>query len=434
MYGAQALTTVPCRSLAWRLAVPIPQRPYLVVVTFVMASGSIVLFEPAPYDIALVLLLAVGVISNRLAFHASQRLPVALLAGFIAANFVSAPNAINGRTALLYSLVNFYVAGSWLFFAGFTSKYGYRGVCALMNGYMVGGVFSAVLATLSYLRLIPFQSILLRYGRAQAFFKDPNVYGPYLVPIILFTLVTLLRTRLFSRGFLIALTICLVSTVGVFLSFSRACWLNTAAGIACLVGLQTLYGLRMRAIQLGMLRIFLGIGALGGTTVFFIGGSGTETRTMLLERVGNNGLHDYDAVRFGTQRRALDSALAQPLGIGTRQSELVFDYATHNMYLRVLAENGILGFACFSLFILLSLMRSAKLALTLENNRWRDFFAVLTSCLAGVLVNGFVIDTIRWRHFWLLLGLAWCTPLVSSRTLADAQVSANSGNCSEARA
>ncbi len=30
-----------------------------------------------------------------------------------------------------------------------------------------------------------------------------------------------------------------------------------------------------------------------------------------------------------------------------------------------------------------------------------------SSSLFGVLLNSFVIDTLHWRHFWLLLALPW---------------------------
>jgi len=36
---------------------------------------------------------------------------------------------------------------------------------------------------------------------------------------------------------------------------------------------------------------------------------------------------------------------------------------------------------------------------------------VLLACLAGLALNSLVIDTLHWRHLWLILALAWtvCT-------------------------
>ena len=386
-----------------------PRHPYLLSAMVMMAAGSVVLFEPAPYDVALVILMVAGILLNRLSFRFSHRLPLVLLAGFIASNFISLPNAIDPRLSFSYSLVSIYLAGSWLFFAGVASAYGYRGVTALTKGYVAAGVFSALLASCAYFRLIPFQSVLLRYGRAQGLFKDPNVYGPYLVPVLLFGLAAMQEARILSPRFWRALVVCCTSIIGIFLSFSRACWVNAGISILIFVGFELLYGFRRGSIRKDVLRIPLALAALAAITTIFLAAN-SETGHMLFVRLGTNGLHDYDATRFGTQRKALESTLNNPVGIGTRQSELVFQYATHNMYLRVLTENGVLGFATFFAFIVLSLLRCAKLAIALRDSQWRRLFVILTAALSGLLVNGCVIDTIRWRHFWFLLGLAWCAP------------------------
>jgi O-antigen ligase len=85
------------------------------------------------------------------------------------------------------------------------------------------------------------------------------------------------------------------------------------------------------------------------------------------------------------------------------------------MYLRILTENGILGFLALYGFFLLSLLRAAKGAVTLADKSHRDLFALVSACLLGIYVNGLVIDTIHWRHLWFLLGLAWWVP----RTAGD---------------
>jgi len=131
---------------------------------------------------------------------------------------------------------------------------------------------------------------------------------------------------------------------------------------------------------------------------------------MLEMRLGHSGLHNYDAVRFETHRQALDKAIQKPLGIGPGQSEVTFQISTHNMYLRILAETGFLGFATFYGFVLISVLRALKHALTQSDEFHRDVFTVVAVSLIGTLVNGLVIDTIHWRHFWFLLALAWWVP------------------------
>jgi hypothetical protein len=38
---------------------------------------------------------------------------------------------------------------------------------------------------------------------------------------------------------------------------------------------------------------------------------------------------------------------------------------------------------------------------------------VVFASLGGLLLNSVVIDSIHWRHFWLLLGIAWGTILAA---------------------
>jgi O-antigen ligase len=385
-------------------------RGYLWLSGLAMASGSVLLLEPAPYDLALALLLVAGVLLNRLRFHASHRLPLLLLAGFLAANAASLLAAPDIRRALTHSAINFYMVASWLFFAGLTSAYGCRAVSVLMRGYAFAGSLAVALSTLAFFGLIPNQSLLLGSGRARGLFKDPNVYGPYLVLMFLYALARLQRNGLRGRGFPMGLAVCAISALGVFLSFSRAAWINCAVVIVCFIGFQTVSGIRARKLSAGPLYAMLLVALLAGGIWAASASDNSPVGRMLAFRLSRNGLQNYDSMRFYTQRLALETAMAKPLGIGPGQSEVVFAYATHNMYLRVLAENGVLGFAALYGFVALSLLRAVKGATTLADGWRRDLFAVVGACLVGTLVNGLVIDTIHWRHLWFLLGLAWWVP------------------------
>jgi hypothetical protein len=41
------------------------------------------------------------------------------------------------------------------------------------------------------------------------------------------------------------------------------------------------------------------------------------------------------------------------------------------------------------------------------NSSQRAVFALITAAICGTLLNSFTIDTLHWRHFWLLLALGW---------------------------
>jgi len=107
---------------------------------------------------------------------------------------------------------------------------------------------------------------------------------------------------------------------------------------------------------------------------------------------------------------AWQAAQDRPLGIGPGQSEETFRLGTHSSYMRVLTENGFLGFASFAAFLLICLGRSFKMAAITDDDYWKKIFLVACACIAGHIVNSGVVDTVHWRHLWFLLALPWFDP------------------------
>jgi O-antigen ligase len=378
-----------------------------------MATGSVVMVEPAPFDLAIILLFVAGLLLHRLSFAQEHRVPILLLTAFFFSNAISMCAAPNLRVADGYLAVTMYLAVSWLFFVGLTGSGGSFCVKSLMNGYAAAAWFSALAGGLAFFGVIPYRDLLLKFGRAQGLFKDPNVYGPFLIPILIYGLMRLQRTRPFSLRFFGEILGCAVTATGVFVSFSRAAWADCALAAAAFLALQFIYSVRTRTVSSGALYSVLALVLIGGIIAALSLAGGSEFSHMLKDRLGDNGLHHYDDDRFDTQRRALETVLRQPLGIGPGQTEVVFDYSTHQMYIRILVETGVLGFAAFYAFVLLSVARATRLALTLRDRFSRDMFALVSASCFGLMLNGFVIDTIHWRHLWFLLALAWWTPKTS---------------------
>jgi len=184
-----------------------------------------------------------------------------------------------------------------------------------MRGYTLAGVLAVALSAFAFFGVIRDQSLLLGSGRAQGLFKDPNVYGPYLVPMLLFALAAIagesaarlslparagglrdlrdgLVLELFARGMDRRWggdPVLLWPSDGLgnnhSTDFERPLVLDPVCGRAC------------RAV------------------VFIGASSSTPMGRMLAVRIGDSGLQNYDATRFETHRRAFDTALEQPLGV-----------------------------------------------------------------------------------------------------------------------
>ena len=77
--------------------------------------------------------------------------------------------------------------------------------------------------------------------------------------------------------------------------------------------------------------------------------------------------------------------------------------------MRTLAEHGVLGLTALGLLIGGLVLPLARRALRepARNQVLPD--RVLLACIGGQLVNSLVIDSIHWRHLWVVFGLAWAS-------------------------
>lgn len=296
--------------------------------------------------------------------------------------FVAFPFAIRGsrngaRTNPFYTAVTFYLAFSAIALMALPERARLTFLC----GFEAGALASALLGFLAFLRLPGLEGLLWGGSRAVAFFKDPNVFGAYLIPALLLSLVRIEQGR---KGWLFP---AIVLFLGILSSLSRGAWMNLG------VTLMGWWFLRPRR------RLWL-----IATFVLLAGGIGLGTilvpQSPIAQRLG---LMSYDVDRFSIQAQTLRISLVTPFGYGPGLSEMVVDYATHNTYLRILGEIGWLGL--FTCLFVISISTAWALYQALKRNSlWHE---VYLAALLGIAVESLVIDTLHWRHLWFFLGLIW---------------------------
>lgn len=396
----------PTADLQWFAAArPMARRqsrsPFLIFVWLVITLAVLAIFEPAPSDIGIALLFVAGFFTGNLQWGHRLLLPLMLLGFFVLSNLASLCYAIDITKGALYLAITLFMILSWLFIVGVLTKFQERGLRMVMFAFTAGGVASALLAMLCYFNLAPFGEWVLFYDRIKGFFKDPNVFGPYLVIVAVYALhCALMKGASWRR--LLWLASCFISSVGVLLCYSRAAWLNYALTLFLFFGLSAIARRGEGALRRNLI-YFAIFAAVGGGAIAY-----AMTIPQINEVVTyRSELQSYDADRFATFRAALGIGLSNPLGVGPAQSFLMLDYATHNVYLRVFSENGIIGFLSFIAFALLTLVRSLLLSQRAASLVQRSLFALVAAALVGTLLNSFTIDTLHWRHFWLLLALGW---------------------------
>lgn len=382
-------------------------RLFLFFTGLAIGIGCFVLIEPAPVDVLTIGLFVLGVLSGILELGSIKATPALFLGLFIVANFVSLYDPLDLTRATWYLAVTIYLIGSLSFFVSFLQAYETPGMQTIIRAYVSAAILCVIIGLLSYFKIIGFQHYLLLSGRPKGLFKDPNVFGPYVIAPALFALAGVIcKGRGLRSGFIHGISLA-ITTGGVILSYSRACWINYAVCLVVYIGLGYLLTpvgfpplFPMRRLIAGCL---LGIAALCILLQL------PQVQNMMRERIASNGLHGYDQDRFRTQRLALASAQNRPLGIGPGQAEETFQYATHSSYLRVLSENGLLGLVGYVGFVVASLIRALVMTVRTDNIFWKKIYLIAAACITGHIINSAVVDTVHWRHYWLLLALPWCS-------------------------
>ena len=84
------------------------------------------------------------------------------------------------------------------------------------------------------------------------------------------------------------------------------------------------------------------------------------------------------------------------LGLGNFKYLNMTGNRTHNLFLELLVETGIIGFSLFSILIFRILFNLRRI-----KNEFIPFYFALVA----LLINGFTINMLDLRHLWLVLGL-----------------------------
>jgi hypothetical protein len=376
------------------LALALARYDAAVAVGFVLLA--VVFIEPAPTDMVLAVVIAVTFVTGRSAFHRVPPAALVLIGSFIVINLLSSVEVVDAGRAAMFLAITVYLCVLAIWVASYLDSS--RRARLLVLAYLGAALTSSLLVIAALLLPIPGRDVFLYLGgRGVALFKDPNVFGPFLVPPALILLEELLTPRLLRSRALVRLTMFLVLGLGVLFSFSRAAWLNFAVGAAIvLVVLVLRRGGATRALKL-LVVLSLATAALAATV------SATGSAELLEERAR---FQSYDVARFQGQRLGLAVAEEYPLGIGPGQYETVIVIAAHSTYVRTIAEGGLLGFIILVLLMLLTLYWAALNAVR-GHNPYGIGSAALLGAWAGLLANSFFIDTIHWRHLWVCAGLIW---------------------------
>ncbi len=371
----------------------------------VVFSGGFVLWEPAPYELMLAGLMPLFLLAG-LPIRGSVAPLLATLLLFSAGGFLSVTLVSEDllRDGVLYMAVSLFLCLSAVWFAAIVAE-DWRRIRVVERACVAAGVVVAAIGIAAYFRLAPGLDDFLLYGRARGTFKDPNVFGPFLVLPALILARRLMTGPILTRpGTVLGLAILVL---GVFLSFSRAGWALLALTLVLLamVVAATAPSNRARLRLAGL--VLLGFASL--SLLIAVAASHPAVQDLLMQRAKL--MQEYDAAdgaalgRFARHWVGFQMATGLPLGVGPFEFPRLFVEATHNVYLKALMEYGWLGFVAYIAAVAMTVRRAVPLLF--RPRPWQPFAQCVVVAFLVHLAVGWVIDTDHWRHFFMMTGLIW---------------------------
>lgn len=364
-------------------------------------SSGFVMIEPAPYEFIIVLAV-IAFAATGMSLRAGH-LPLAfLLILYNIGCVLSLMPVIALEDTAKWTAVTCFLAVTSLFFAVIIVDDTQRRLDALLKGYILSAVVTSIIAILAYFKLIPGWEVFIMALRAKSTFKDPNVFGPFLILPALIVLQRMMFGRL--RDILIGGLTLLIIAAGLLLSFSRGAWGHFAAS-ALMMLFFTYLTTRKSSERLRIL-VFAMIGA-GVLAVFIVALLSLDQVSELFKERASL-VQSYDAGhlgRFGRHILGALMALDYPNGIGPLQFSKYMPEDPHNSFLDAFMAGGWLGGATYIAIVVVMLVLGLRHVFVPAP--WQATYIAIYAAFFGEVGESYIIDVQHWRHYFLIVGLVW---------------------------
>ena len=298
------------------------------------------------------------------------------LALYNAGGLLSLAPWVDESESVTFIFISVYIALTTVFFAAAVADRPAERMETIRSGYVFAGLVAAALGILGYFDVAGSGAYFTLYDNSRAMgpFKDPNVFGPFLVPPMVWLSQDLILRRAGALRASLKLTVMLL---GLLLSFSRGAIIDFLGSSVLLLGLTFL--------------------------VVIVALSVPDIRDMALERASLT--EDYDSGvqgRFGNQLRSIPMLLDLPFGFGPLRFGHIFPQDPHEVFISAFASFGWIGGLAFLAFVATTLYYGWRLSF--RRSPLQPQVIALWSALLPQILQGVQIDTGHWRHLFLMCG------------------------------
>ncbi len=376
------------------------ERLLLLVLYITVLASSVAFIEPSPHD-ALMGVLAAACLVAGVRFDRHVALLFLLLLIWNVAGLLSLLNVPGQEQTVQYAGTSIYLAVAAVLFAGLFAQNPMPRIVIVRAAYVLTATVISLAGIAGYFSLFPHvHDLFATYDRALGAFKDPNVFGPFLIWPTLVVIERMLARRICFTD----VPIVGILLLALLLSFSRGAWFHFAA--SCVVMMVLAFAVasndrtRLRIIAMSLIAIAAVAALIIIALSFDSIGAMFKERAQLIQSydVGSGG-------RFRLQELALGALLNYPNGMGPFEFSRVYGLQQHNVYLQAFLVYGWAGGMAY--LTLLGATFWTALRTLFVRTPWQPYLICAFAAFVGEALEGFVIDTDHWRHFFLLLGMIW---------------------------
>jgi hypothetical protein len=272
----------------------------------------------------------------------------------------------------------------------------------MRRAYIVTAVFTTLFGIAVYFRLLPGEDIFMWSGRVRSTFKDPNVFGPFLVLPAMIVMQRMMFGRL--RDLVVNAPILLIIAAGLLLSFSRGAWGHFAASAAMML----FFSFLTTRSNVDRLRIIAFAALAAVALAAFIAALLSIDAVADLFKERASLVKNYDTGHLGRFGRHILGGLMifdHPLGVGPLQFNKYFPEDPHNSFLDAFMAGGWLGGFTFLAIVLVTVV--AGFRHVFARTPWQTTYIAIYAAFLGEVGESYIIDVQHWRHYYMIMGMVW---------------------------
>ena len=249
-------------------------------------------------------------------------------------------------------------------------------------------------------------------GRVVSFFGNPNVFGEYLILTIVTSIICIFIAD--NRKFKI-IHFCAVALSGLSLiyTYSRGCWIGVIFALAVF-------------LFISKRKLFFAFCVLGAVSIFFLPSS-IINRIASVGNVADSSTLYRVYIWKGTLDMLKDYWITG-VGLGTDAFNCVYPLYSytaitaphsHNLYLVIFSETGIVGMIAFALIVLLFYKKLFVIIKHSANKNLKYISTGLVAAMSGFLLQG-MFDNVWYNYrifllFWIYIALGVIVDIVFGR-------------------